>query len=158
MLKPALAHGELQCIGATTLDEYHRFIEKDKALERRLQPVFLSEPSVETTVEMLRGLRPRYEAHHKVKITDGALEAAAKLSKRYIADRFLPDKAIDLIDEAASKLRDWILKARQPRSKNWKSKVNHLKNEEEAASTTAGVRRTLPKVAGGISGVEDGVV
>ncbi|HJX35347.1 MAG TPA: ATP-dependent Clp protease ATP-binding subunit, partial [Dehalococcoidales bacterium] len=91
MLKPALAHGELQCIGATTLDEYHRFIEKDKALERRLQPVFLSEPSVETTVEMLRGLRPRYEAHHKVKITDGALEAAAKLSKRYIADRFLPD-------------------------------------------------------------------
>ena len=105
MLKPALAHGELQCIGATTLDEYRKFIEKDKALERRLQPVFLSEPSVETTIEMLRGLRPRYEAHHKVKITDAALEAAARLSKRYIADRFLPDKAIDLIDEAASKLR-----------------------------------------------------
>ena len=102
MLKPALAHGELQCIGATTLDEYRKFIEKDKALERRLQPVFLGEPSEETTIEMLRGLRPRYEAHHKVKITDAALEAAAKLSKRYIADRFLPDKAIDLIDEAAS--------------------------------------------------------
>jgi len=133
MLKPALAHGELQCIGATTLDEYHRFIEKDKALERRLQPVFLSEPSVETTVEMLRGLRPRYEAHHKVKITDGALEAAAKLSKRYIADRFLPDKAIDLIDEAASKLR-MDTESAPAEVKELEKKVNHLKNEEEAAS------------------------
>ncbi len=133
MLKPALAHGELQCIGATTLDEYHRFIEKDKALERRLQPVFLSEPSVETTVEMLRGLRPRYEAHHKVKITDGALEAAAKLSKRYIADRFLPDKAIDLIDEAASKLR-MDTESAPAEVKELEKKVTHLKNEEEAAS------------------------
>jgi ATP-dependent Clp protease ATP-binding subunit ClpC len=133
MLKPALAHGELQCIGATTLDEYHRFIEKDKALERRLQPVFLSEPSVETTVERLRGLRPRYEAHHKVKITDGALEAAAKLSKRYIADRFLPDKAIDLIDEAASKLR-MDTESAPAEVKELEKKVNHLKNEEEAAS------------------------
>jgi len=133
MLKPALAHGELQCIGATTLDEYHRFIEKDKALERRLQPVFLSEPSVETTVEMLRGLRPRYEAHHKVKITDGALEAAANLSKRYIADRFLPDKAIDLIDEAASKLR-MDTESAPAEVKELEKKVNHLKNEEEAAS------------------------
>jgi ATP-dependent Clp protease ATP-binding subunit ClpC len=133
MLKPALAHGELQCIGATTLDEYHRFIEKDKALERRLQPVFLSEPSVETTIEMLRGLRPRYEAHHKVKITDGALEAAAKLSKRYIADRFLPDKAIDLIDEAASKLR-MDTESAPAEVKELEKKVNHLKNEEEAAS------------------------
>ncbi|HEX9976157.1 MAG TPA: ATP-dependent Clp protease ATP-binding subunit, partial [Dehalococcoidales bacterium] len=105
MLKPALAHGELQCIGATTLDEYRRFIEKDKALERRLQPVFIGEPSVEATIEMLKGLRPRYEAHHKIKISDEALEAAAKLSQRYISDRYLPDKAIDLIDEAASKLR-----------------------------------------------------
>src|SRR5271157_2220839 len=133
MLKPALAHGELQCIGATTLDEYHKFIEKDKALERRLQPVFLSEPSVETTIEMLRGLRPRYEAHHKVKITDGALEAAAKLSKRYIADRFLPDKAIDLIDEAASKLR-MDTESAPAEVKELEKKVNHLKNEEEAAS------------------------
>ena len=133
MLKPALAHGELQCIGATTLDEYHRFIEKDKALERRLQPVFLSEPSVETTVEMLRGLRPRYEAHHKVKITDGALEEAANLSKRYIADRFLPDKAIDLIDEAASKLR-MDTESAPAEVKELEKKVNHLKNEEEAAS------------------------
>ena len=133
MLKPALAHGEMQCIGATTLDEYRKFIEKDKALERRLQPVFLSEPSVETTIEMLRGLRPRYEAHHKVKITDGALEAAAKLSKRYIADRFLPDKAIDLIDEAASKLR-MDTESAPPEVKELEKKVNHLKNEEEAAS------------------------
>ena len=133
MLKPALAHGELQCIGATTLDEYRKFIEKDKALERRLQPVFLAEPSVETTIEMLRGLRPRYEAHHKVKITDAALEAAAKLSKRYIADRFLPDKAIDLIDEAASKLR-MDTESAPPEVKELEKKVNHLKNEEEAAS------------------------
>ncbi len=133
MLKPALAHGELQCIGATTLDEYRKFIEKDKALERRLQPVFLSEPSVETTIEMLRGLRPRYEAHHKVKITDAALEAAARLSKRYIADRFLPDKAIDLIDEAASKLRIDTESA-PAEVKELEKKVNHLKNEEEAAS------------------------
>jgi ATP-dependent Clp protease ATP-binding subunit ClpC len=105
MLKPALAHGELQCVGATTLDEYRKYIEKDKALERRLQPVYVNEPSVESTIEMLHGLRPRYEAHHKVKITDQALEAAAKLGQRYISDRHLPDKAIDLIDEAASKIR-----------------------------------------------------
>jgi ATP-dependent Clp protease ATP-binding subunit ClpC len=133
MLKPALAHGELQTVGATTLDEYRKFIEKDKALERRLQPVFLSEPSEEVTVEMLRGLRPRYEAHHKVKITDAALEAAARLSKRYIADRFLPDKAIDLIDEAASKLRIDTESA-PPDVKELEKKVKQLKNEEEAAS------------------------
>jgi ATP-dependent Clp protease ATP-binding subunit ClpC len=105
MLKPALARGELQCIGATTLDEYHKYIEKDSALERRMQPVFVDEPTVEDTVEILKGLRPRYEEHHKVKITDKALEAAARLSQRYISDRRLPDKAIDLIDEAASKVR-----------------------------------------------------
>ena len=133
MLKPALAHGELQCIGATTLDEYSKFIEKDKALERRLQPVFLSEPSEAITVEMLRGLRPRYEAHHKVKITAGALEAAARLSKRYISDRFLPDKAIDLIDEAASKLR-MDTESAPPDVKDLEKKVKQLKNEEEAAS------------------------
>ncbi|MDI6799814.1 MAG: AAA family ATPase [Actinomycetota bacterium] len=105
LLKPALARGELQCVGATTLDEYRRYIEKDPALERRFQPIMVSEPNVEQTIEILKGLRDRYEAHHRVKISDEALEAAAKLSSRYVTDRFLPDKAIDLMDEAASKLR-----------------------------------------------------
>ena len=105
LLKPALSRGELQCIGATTLDEYRKHIEKDAALERRFQPVYLDEPSIEDTVEILTALRPRYEAHHKVKIEDAALEAAARLSDRYITGRQLPDKAIDFIDEAASKVR-----------------------------------------------------
>jgi ATP-dependent Clp protease ATP-binding subunit ClpB len=105
MLKPMLARGELHCIGATTLDEYRKHIEKDPALERRFQPVFVDEPSVEDTISILRGLRERYEQHHKVRIKDAALVAAAVLSNRYIGDRFLPDKAIDLVDEAASKLR-----------------------------------------------------
>ena len=105
LLKPALSRGELQCIGATTLDEYRKHIEKDAALERRFQPVYLEEPSVEDTVEILRALRPRYEAHHKVEIDDAALDAAARLSDRYITGRQLPDKAIDFIDEAASKVR-----------------------------------------------------
>ena len=105
MMKPMLARGELQCVGATTLDEYRAHIEKDAALERRFQPVLVGEPSVDETVIILQGLRDKYEAHHKVKITDGALVAAASLSDRYISDRFLPDKAIDLLDEAASKLR-----------------------------------------------------
>jgi ATP-dependent Clp protease ATP-binding subunit ClpB len=104
LLKPALARGELRCIGATTLDEYRKYIEKDAALERRFQPVFVGEPDVEDTIAILRGLKPRYESHHGVKIRDAALVAAAKLSQRYITDRFLPDKAIDLIDEAASRL------------------------------------------------------
>ena len=105
LLKPALARGELRCIGATTLDEYRKHIEKDAALERRFQPVLIGEPSVEDTIAILRGLKPRYEAHHKgVRIKDSALVAAAELSNRYIADRFLPDKAIDLMDEAASRL------------------------------------------------------
>ncbi|MCL0046595.1 AAA family ATPase, partial [Dehalococcoidales bacterium] len=133
MLKPALAHGELQCVGATTLDEYRKFIEKDKALERRLQPVFISEPSIEATIEMLRGLRPRYQAHHKIKISDGALEAAARLSQRYISDRYLPDKAIDLIDEAASKLRIDTESA-PPEVKSLEQRLNQLINEEEDAS------------------------
>jgi len=133
MLKPALAHGELQCVGATTLDEYRKFIEKDRALERRLQPVFVSEPSIEATIEILKGLRPRYEAHHKVKIEDGALEAAARLSQRYISDRYLPDKAIDLIDEAASKLRIDTESA-PPEVKSLEQKLKQLVNEEEAAS------------------------
>jgi ATP-dependent Clp protease ATP-binding subunit ClpB len=105
MLKPALAKGELRAIGATTIDEYRKYIEKDPALERRFQPVMVDEPSVEDTISILRGLKERYEVHHGVRITDGAIVAAAQLSARYIADRFLPDKAIDLIDEAASKLR-----------------------------------------------------
>ena len=105
MLKPMLARGELRCIGATTLDEYRKHIEKDAALERRFQPVLVGEPSVEDTISILRGLRERYEIHHGVKIKDSALVAAAVLSHRYIADRFLPDKAIDLVDEAASRLR-----------------------------------------------------
>ena len=104
LLKPALARGELRCVGATTLDEYRQHIEKDPALERRFQPVFVGEPTVEDTISILRGLKERYEVHHKVKIKDSALVAAAKLSDRYITDRFLPDKAIDLVDEAASRL------------------------------------------------------
>ncbi|MDE0940520.1 MAG: AAA family ATPase, partial [Pirellulales bacterium] len=105
LLKPALARGDLRCIGATTLDEYRKYIEKDAALERRFQPVFVGEPSVEDTIAILRGLKPRYEAHHKgVKIKDSALVAAAELANRYITERFLPDKAIDLVDEAASRL------------------------------------------------------
>ncbi|MEM7648272.1 MAG: ATP-dependent Clp protease ATP-binding subunit [Cyanobacteria bacterium P01_A01_bin.70] len=105
ILKPALARGELQCIGATTLDEYRKHIERDAALERRFQPVMVGEPSIEETIEILHGLRDRYEQHHKLKITDDALDAAAKLADRYISDRFLPDKAIDLIDEAGSRVR-----------------------------------------------------
>ena len=105
ILKPALARGELQCIGATTLDEYRKHIERDAALERRFQPVMVGEPSVDETIEILHGLRDRYEQHHKLKISDEALEAAAKLSDRYISDRYLPDKAIDLVDEAGSRVR-----------------------------------------------------
>src|SRR5436309_5993630 len=105
IMKPQLARGELRAIGATTLDEYRKHIEKDPALERRFQPVYVSEPSVEATIAILRGLKERYEVHHGVRIQDAALVSAAMLSSRYIADRFLPDKAIDLVDEAASRLR-----------------------------------------------------
>ena len=133
MLKPALSRGELQALGATTLDEYKKYVEKDRALERRFQQVFIDEPSAEDTIEMLKGLRPRYEAHHKIKIADSALEAAAKLSQRYISDRHLPDKAIDLIDEAASKLR---IDAESPPQevKALEQRIKQLSNEEEAAS------------------------
>ncbi len=105
MMKPALARGELNCIGATTLDEYRKYIEKDSALDRRFAPIFVEEPSAEETLQMLYGLRERYEAHHKVHYSDEALQAAVKLSQRYVTDRKLPDKAIDLMDEAAAKLR-----------------------------------------------------
>ena len=108
LLKPMLARGELHCIGATTLDEYRKYVEKDRALERRFQPVQVDQPSVEDTISILRGLRERYEVHHGVRIKDAALVTAAVLSHRYISDRFLPDKAIDLVDEAAAKLRTEI--------------------------------------------------
>jgi len=132
MLKPALARGELRCIGATTLDEYRKHIEKDSALERRFAPVYVEEPSEEQTVEMLRGLRDRYEQHHQVRITDEALEAAAKLSQRYVQDRRLPDKAIDLIDEAASRVRIAIY-SMPPELKGMKQRLDHLNDEEESA-------------------------
>ena len=105
MLKPMLARGQLRCMGATTLDEYRKHIEKDRALERRFQPIYVGEPSVEDTVAILRGLKERYEVHHGIRIQDAALVAAAKLSHRYITDRHLPDKAIDLVDESASRLK-----------------------------------------------------
>jgi ATP-dependent Clp protease ATP-binding subunit ClpC len=132
MLKPALARGELQCVGATTLDEYRKHIEKDAALERRFAPVFVDEPSVEETIQMLRGLRDRYEAHHKVTISDAALVAAAKLSQRYVTERSLPDKAIDLMDEAAAKLRV-ALYSLPPELKTMKAEIDRLQAEEEQA-------------------------
>ena len=132
MLKPALARGELQCVGATTLDEYRRYIEKDAALERRFAPVFVDEPSVEETIQMLRGVRDRYEAHHKVRFSDEALVAAARLSKRYVTDRRLPDKAIDLVDEAASKLR-MAIHSMPPDLKAKRSAIQKMATEEEAA-------------------------
>jgi ATP-dependent Clp protease ATP-binding subunit ClpC len=132
MLKPALARGELQCVGATTLDEYRKYIEKDAALERRFAPVFVDEPNVDETIEMLHGLRDRYEAHHKVRISDEALVAAAHLSQRYVTDRRLPDKAIDLIDEAAAKLRV-SLYTLPADLKEMKSEIDRVTAEEEAA-------------------------
>ncbi|MCH8349430.1 MAG: AAA family ATPase [Chloroflexi bacterium] len=133
LLKPALARGELQCIGATTTDEYRKYIEKDAALERRFQPIYLEEPTVDETVEILRVLRPRYESHHKVQIADSALEAAARLSDRYIVDRHLPDKAVDFIDEAASKLR--IDAETLPGNlKKTEDRINRLADQEEAAA------------------------
>lgn len=132
ILKPSLARGDFQVIGATTINEYRKYIEKDSALERRFQPVMVGEPTEEETVEILKGLRDRYEAHHKVKITDDAIVSAVKLSSRYITDRFLPDKAIDLIDEAASKVR---LKAFTPPNdiRNLEDELSQLQKEKESA-------------------------
>ncbi len=124
ILKPALARGELQCIGATTLDEYRKYIESDAALERRFQPVIVEEPSVEETIEILRGLRPAYEQHHNLRISDEALEAAARLSARYISDRYLPDKAIDVMDESASRVRIY----KSPHSKSLREILTRLKS------------------------------
>ena len=140
LLKPALQRGELQCIGATTVDEYRKHIEKDSALERRFQPIYLEEPTVEETIEILRALRPRYEAHHKVQIEDSSLEAAARLSQRYITDRHLPDKAVDLIDEAASKLR--IDAQSLPKDlKGLERRIQELDHEEEAAAQRSDYER-----------------
>ncbi len=132
MMKPALARGELQCVGATTLDEYRQYVERDSALERRFAPVFVDEPTVEETIAMLQGLRDRYEAHHNVKFTEEALEAAARLSHRYVTDRHLPDKAIDVIDEAASKLRVAIYSMPEE-LKEMKKQLTQLQSQEEAA-------------------------
>jgi ATP-dependent Clp protease ATP-binding subunit ClpC len=132
MLKPALARGELQCVGATTLDEYHKHIEKDAALERRFAPVYVEEPTVEDTIQMLHGLRDRYEAHHKVRYSDEALADAARLSARYVTDRKLPDKAIDLMDEAAAKLRVALFSL-PTELKEMKTQLDELGIEEEKA-------------------------
>ena len=140
MLKPALARGELQAVGATTLDEYRQYIERDSALERRFAPVFVDEPSIEDTIEMLRGLRGRYEAHHNVTYSDEALVAAAKLSSRYVADRHLPDKAIDLIDEAAAKLRV-ALHTLPSVLKDLKKEMDQLTLDEEESHTVRDYER-----------------
>ncbi|OIU72861.1 ATP-dependent protease ATP-binding subunit ClpC [Rossellomorea aquimaris] len=132
ILKPSLARGELQCIGATTLDEYRKYIEKDAALERRFQPIQVNEPTAEESIQILKGLRDRYEAHHRVSITDNAIEAAVKLSDRYISDRFLPDKAIDLIDEAGSKVRLRSYTT-PPNLKELESKLEEIRKEKDAA-------------------------
>ncbi len=146
MMKPALARGELQCVGATTLDEYRQYIERDSALERRFAPVFVDEPSVDETIEMLHGLRDRYEAHHQVTYSDQALVAAARLSARYVNDRQLPDKAIDLIDEAAAKLRV-ALYTLPPELKELKRDLDHFKVEEEEAHTVRDYERAATKRA-----------
>ena len=140
MLKPALARGELKCVGATTLDEYRKHIEKDAALERRFSPVFVDEPGTEETIAMLKGLRDRYEAHHKVTITDGALEAAVKLSQRYVTERSLPDKAIDLMDEAAAKVRV-ALYSLPSELKTLKTELDKLQAEEDSASAARDYQR-----------------
>jgi ATP-dependent Clp protease ATP-binding subunit ClpC len=140
MMKPALARGELQCVGATTLDEYRQYIEQDGALERRFAPIFVDEPTVEKAIDMLRGLRDRYEAHHKVHISDEAIEAAAHLSQRYVTDRRLPDKAIDLMDEAAAKLRV-ALHTLPPELKEMYVRLQQLQTEIDAASSMEDYQR-----------------
>ena len=132
IIKPALSRGELQCIGATTLNEYRKYIEKDSALERRFQSVKVDAPSVDDTILILKGLRPKYEAHHKAVITDAALEAAAKLSDRYITGRFLPDKAIDVMDEAGSRARIGAM-TRPPATKDFETEIDRIRAEKEAA-------------------------
>ncbi|WP_409303699.1 ATP-dependent protease ATP-binding subunit ClpC [Peribacillus sp. SCS-155] len=132
ILKPSLARGELQCIGATTLDEYRKYIEKDAALERRFQPITVNEPTIDESIQILKGLRDRYEAHHRVSISDAAIDAAVKLSDRYISDRFLPDKAIDLIDEAGSKVRLRSYTT-PPKLKELEQKLDEVRKEKDAS-------------------------
>ena len=137
LMKPALSRGELQCLGATTEDEYRRYIEKDAALERRFQPILVEEPDTEIAVDMLKALRPKYEAHHNVKILDDALESAVRLSQRYIPDRLLPDKAVDLIDEAASKLRMDAQALPSEEIREQEAELDRLEGEERSASQRA---------------------
>ncbi|MET0270776.1 MAG: Clp protease N-terminal domain-containing protein, partial [Sphingomonas sp.] len=156
LLKPALARGELHCVGATTLDEYRKYIEKDPALQRRFQPVFVAEPTVEDTVSILRGLKEKYELHHGVRITDGALVAAATLSNRYITDRFLPDKAIDLMDEAASRLRMEV-ESKPEEIEALDRRIIQLKIEREALrrETDAASRDRLATLEADLAGLEE---
>ncbi|RJP30841.1 MAG: ATP-dependent Clp protease ATP-binding subunit [Actinobacteria bacterium] len=160
ILKPALARGELQTIGATTLDEYRKHLEKDAALERRFQPIMVEEPTVDHTIDILKGLRDRYEAHHRVAITDAALVAAARLASRYISDRFLPDKAIDLIDEAASRLRIHAMTA-PPDFREMEEKLQQVRQEKQAAISAqefekaAGLRDREKEIIGDMDKLEE---
>ena len=155
LLKPALARGELHCIGATTLDEYQKHVEKDPALQRRFQPVFVGEPTVEDTISILRGLKEKYELHHGVRITDGALVSAATLSHRYISDRFLPDKAIDLMDEAASRLRMEV-ESKPEEIENLDRRIMQLQIEREALKkeTDAASKDRLATLEGELANLE----
>ena len=155
LLKPALARGELHCIGATTLDEYRKHVEKDAALARRFQPVFVNEPSVEDTVSILRGLKDKYEQHHGVRITDGAIVAAATLSHRYIADRFLPDKAIDLVDEAAARLKMQV-DSKPDELDSIDREIVRLKIEQEALKKESdpGSKERLKRLEGELMSLE----
>ncbi|MBU0650106.1 AAA family ATPase, partial [Patescibacteria group bacterium] len=146
ILKPSLARGELQMVGATTLDEYRRYIERDGALERRFQPILVKEPSQEDTLEIMKGLREKYEEHHKVKITDEALESAVKLSARYVADRFLPDKAIDVIDEAGAQVR--LSQVKEPENlKVVEQQIKELKDLQETQLTEEEATKNKQKLA-----------
>jgi ATP-dependent Clp protease ATP-binding subunit ClpB len=156
LLKPALARGELHCVGATTLDEYRKYVEKDAALARRFQPVFVNEPSVEDTVSILRGLKEKYEQHHRVRITDSALVASATLSNRYITDRFLPDKAIDLVDEAAARLRMQV-DSKPEELDSFDREIVRLKIEQEALKkeSDAGSRERLKMLERDLASLEE---
>ncbi len=156
LLKPALARGKLHCIGATTLDEYRKYVEKDAALERRFQPVFIAEPSVEDTISILRGLKEKYELHHGIRITDGAIVASATLSNRYISDRFLPDKAIDLMDEAASRIRMEV-DSKPEEIEQLDRRIIQLKIEREALKkeTDDASKDRLEKLEAELAGLEE---
>ena len=144
MLKPALARGELQMVGATTIDEYRKYIEKDAALERRFQPIMVNEPTPEDTISILKGLRERYEDHHQVKITDEAIESAVKLSEKYVSDRFLPDKAIDVIDEASAQVR--LTQVKEPTNlRQVEDEITVVKDKLREEDTTDAAKESLKK-------------